>query len=503
VEAGNPSDTQNFDDAFLEMDPILDNPDEQEPESQTTDSERERTDEDKTDGEDSVQTPAQSRSPSVHPVEEESVDVFDGYSFKGRQSVLIDDDELEGLLHAAEQDKDGEGEEEEDEISAAILTEPVSGLAEEELDEEVGEEESIGAKTPEAKPALLPQVSEADEHEHEQEQEQEVEAFHNEPSLEPQLSEEPEETLETNKDLTGIVPNPSPRPSSDLDPREDGDAKAGADGELSVDDGPPSATHREDTPTIKLQRRSKERSALPPLESLSQLPEQKAQPSVANEEDDEIDDWDLVEAPGAEHQNGTRAPTLFARGVVDRYRLAVFRKTSSTRPKRPRRYFSGNSTDAETELNSAASPTPSEKDRRGRNPGLSLRAPKQFLRAKSPPSFSPQNSATSRSNLSKSSATMSGTINSLGGNTSSFSLKSKPSTSTVSVAAASGTPSDHSEPQSPPGSNTPGGVTPLSPRSTRPSFIGEEHSESKIKKMKKNYKEGAEKVLSLFGSPRS
>ena len=51
------------------------------------------TDADRTDGEDSATTPSQSRSPSVHPVEDDSVDVFDGYSFKGRHSVIMDDED--------------------------------------------------------------------------------------------------------------------------------------------------------------------------------------------------------------------------------------------------------------------------------------------------------------------------------------------------------------------------------------------------------------------------
>jgi len=134
-----------------------------------------------------------------------------------------------------------------------------------------------------------------------------------------------------------------------------------------------------------------------------------------------------------------------------------------------------------------------------------LRTPKQLLRAKSPPSLTPHNSASSRSNLTKSSAIISATISTLGNNTSTYSLKSKPSS--VSVTAVSATPSDHSELQSPPeaqmGINTPGAVTPKSPRSARPSITTEEQPESKIKKIKKNYKEGAEKVLSLFGSPRN
>ena len=69
------------------MEPVIDNEPDQE------DSERDRTDTG-TDGEDSVRTPAQSRSPSVRPVED-GPDLFDGYSFKGRHSVLLDDEEVE------------------------------------------------------------------------------------------------------------------------------------------------------------------------------------------------------------------------------------------------------------------------------------------------------------------------------------------------------------------------------------------------------------------------
>ena len=51
-----------------------------------------QTDTDHTEGEDSVTTMSQSCSPSVHP-QEAKMDVFDGYSFKGCHSVVIDDDE--------------------------------------------------------------------------------------------------------------------------------------------------------------------------------------------------------------------------------------------------------------------------------------------------------------------------------------------------------------------------------------------------------------------------
>jgi serum/glucocorticoid-regulated kinase 2 len=49
---------------------------------------------------------------------------------------------------------------------------------------------------------------------------------------------------------------------------------------------------------------------------------------VRMERDEEDEDWDFIEADG-EDRNGTRGNNLFARGVVDRYSLAVFRKGST------------------------------------------------------------------------------------------------------------------------------------------------------------------------------
>lgn len=72
------------------MEPVLDDPNEGD--QTDTDQEREQTDTDRTDDESNT-TPSQSRSPSVVPPADDSVDVFDGYSFKGRHSILIDSDE--------------------------------------------------------------------------------------------------------------------------------------------------------------------------------------------------------------------------------------------------------------------------------------------------------------------------------------------------------------------------------------------------------------------------
>ena len=75
------------------MEPVI--KDENDNDLTDTDQEGRQTDTDRTDGEDSVTTPSQSRSPSVHPLEDDTVDVFDGYSFKGRHSVILDDEDEE------------------------------------------------------------------------------------------------------------------------------------------------------------------------------------------------------------------------------------------------------------------------------------------------------------------------------------------------------------------------------------------------------------------------
>ena len=96
IDPSNASDTQNFDDTFLGMEPVINDENEEGVE----------TDQDRTDGEDSVTTPSQSRSPSVHPVEDDSVDVFDGYSFKGRHSVILDDEDEDGGDEDEDEDDD-------------------------------------------------------------------------------------------------------------------------------------------------------------------------------------------------------------------------------------------------------------------------------------------------------------------------------------------------------------------------------------------------------------
>jgi hypothetical protein len=98
---------------------------------------------------------------------------------------------------------------------------------------------------------------------------------------------------------------------------------------------------------------------------------------------DDEDDWDFIEADG-EESYGVRGPSLFARGVVDRYKLAVFRKGST-----PIRTGTNEAAGLSPALNGPSSPSPTKKMRRGRTGALPFRRPpKSFLRPKSPPSTS-------------------------------------------------------------------------------------------------------------------
>ncbi|KAJ7292702.1 kinase-like protein [Mycena rebaudengoi] len=353
IDPSNASDTQNFDDTFLDMEPVLDDANE---DAGDTDAEP-QTDAEPTDGEESNTTPSQSRSSSIHPPvaqattpaapEDDSVDVFDGYSFKGRHSVLLDDED----------------------------------------EEEGSEEGERGAepKTPEARPVVP------------------VEPVPELPELPAQqedaIMEEPR------------VPEPEPEPEPEVVPATTTDTAAAA----------PVAVREEPKP-----RKSKEQARAPVPEKELPAPQVPPKPSrlgrprreksgdaeATEKEDEEDDDWDFVEAADGEDRNGAKGTSLFARGVVDRYRLAVFRKASTPSQRTVPRSFSGISRDSEaTGAGTEASDSPSPSQRRGRTPGLTFRKhPRQFLRPKSPPpsSYSSKSSLSGSKPMSRSnSATMS------------------------------------------------------------------------------------------------
>ncbi|KAH9854371.1 hypothetical protein C2E23DRAFT_818469 [Lenzites betulinus] len=464
IDPSNASDTQNFDDTFLGMEPVIND------ENEDADTDAERTDTDRTDGEDSVATPSQSRSPSVHPVEDDSVDVFDGYSYKGRHSVIIDDE-----------DEDGDGEDEDEDEDEESMSGPSldniledelgSGLPKDDVEEVTVPEEVGEPKTPEARPAALPAEPE-------------------EPAvlLAPEVAPKPDPTPEQK-------PEAAPKASQEKPPATltSAEAAAAAAATRTVQDANIKTAPK--TRPTKQARNRREKSGIPALDR-----DLAMEDGAVTERDEDEDDWDFVEAGGSlvEERNGSKGTTLFARGVVDRYKLAVFRKTTPRRSMP--RSFSGVSMESELTVSEAGeSPTPSDKHRRGRTPGLTFRKhPKQFLRQKSPPS-----SRSAKSLAASASATLSAASTSSGGlltpspsqTAMSHSLKSKES------AISMGTVSESSDPSLNGDNAAIGGDTVKGP-AVHVNVNGHEDEKQQKNKVLKKYKEGAEKVLSIFQSPR-
>ena len=229
------------------------------------------------------------------------------------------------------------------------------------------------------------------------------------------------------------------------------------------------------------------------------------------ERDDEDDDWDFVEAADGEDRNGAKGPSLFARGVVDRYRLAVFRKASISTSRSGMRSASGMSNVSGTTVVSEMTESPSPSQRRGRTPGLSFRkGPRQFLRPKSPPSSFSSKTARSLSQSASSNILSASTSSSGGarllsashsvGSTFALSPSLKSKESAMSVGALS-----QSSDQSANGATSVVFVDAADTIRGSPQLTtkGAEHKEHKVKNKKlRRYKHNAEKVFSLFSSPR-
>ncbi|KAG6334654.1 hypothetical protein ID866_4436 [Astraeus odoratus] len=480
IDPSNASDTQNFDDTFLDMEPVLDDPNEHD--QTDTDQDRDQTESERTDGEDAYPTPSHSRSPSVHPNGNDTVDAFDGYSFKGRRSVLIDEEEDEEV-------SEGTGEDGTDEDVPSVMTngpdvssELVGELAESpvSMDEQTPEPEP---KTPEARPQALPLESQPSAAPSEEKP----------ATLELAPSSEGLSTPRTSKEIPVIPIPPSPKGAAPPLPAKDGKPKTAR---IAV--APPKSNAR-------TTRGRREKSGVPALDRfLSDGPDDEE----STEKDEEDADWDFVEAGDGEDRNGPKGTSLFARGVVDRYRLAVFRKASTPSQRTTGRSFSGLSKDSDIHATDAGdSPSPSDKQRRGRAPGLKFRRkPKQFLRGKSPPPSSYKNGNAQKPPApSASNTTTVSSMSSTGLLTPSASsmpvppsLKSKVSAVSVGEQSASSDQSNGEAPSDHPGS--PEANRTLSPAQS-PVAHSEEPERLKSKKLKK-YKENAEKVLSLFASPR-
>ncbi|TFK89836.1 kinase-like protein [Polyporus arcularius HHB13444] len=447
IDPSNASDTQNFDDTFLGMEPVIND----------ENDENADTDQERTDGEDSVTTPSQSRSPSVHPVDDDSVDVFDGYSFKGRHSVILDDEDEDG------DGEDEEDEEEEESVSGPSLDDllpdevatssPKADMEQSSVPEDVSE-----SQTPDARPAALPAETEAP-----------ANAVPKVDTATPRTSQD--------------------RPAHTVSAAE---AAAAAAATRTAEDANVKTAPKART---KLLRNRREKSGIPALDK--NLPDRATDDEGTTEREEDEDDWDFVEAGGmlVEERNGAKGTSLFARGVVDRYKLAVFRK-STPRRSTPRSFS------IESDLNGseAGSPSPSDKQRRGRTPGLTFRKhPKQFLRQKSPPTSRPVkslvHSASATATLSATSTVSSSGLltPSISQSGMSHSLKSKESAISMGT-----TPSDSSDPDQSFNEDMGGHTIKGNPALHA---NGDEEKQQKNKVLKK-YKEGAEKVLSIFQSPR-
>jgi serum/glucocorticoid-regulated kinase 2 len=460
IDPSNASDTQNFDEAFLDMDPIIDT--EPEPETQT-DSERERSEREES------ETP--SRSPKQLPVDDDA-DVFDGYSFKGRQSVILDDDDDDDGYdgHAEDEDEDDVEATEAEEEPANVAPEHAKDVAavqelEVAQDDEKPTEADVKAETPPEIPA--------------------------------------KDVVEAIVAPVEPVKPPVPPPKTAMKSTETRPSKA-----VTI-------------ATPRPQPRKREKSGVAALDRhLSRVVDEDEDAGTVTERDD--DDWDFVETPGGEDRNGAKGTSLFARGVVDRYRLAVFRKASGTHSGGGQaRSFSGVSVESDIGGNdpTTGSPSPSEK-RRGRNTGLSIgKSTRQFLRARSPPStFSSGTRSVSRTTVASSQHTAiasgvgSGLLTpspSMPTGVSPHSLKSKDSTTSMGSPSGSSDGDRRSLSQSAADLSAPGALVVVPPGEGSAAETGKrpvrtssgEEPVHKLKKMKK-YKEGAEKVLSLFGSPR-
>ena len=589
------------------MEPVLDEFNEVE----ATDTDQElQTDTDRTDGEEeTTTTPSQSRSSSIRPQPhlsfiENDVDVFDGYSFKGRHSVLIDDDDDE------EEEEDSFGEEEsieeeegEDNLSilerleeeAAQIGETKSvvgdddgdgGDGEDGGDDDVSVRESVlllddngvEPKTPEARrAATLPPVEEVVVSPVVEEVVPPVEEVVVPPAVEelvppveevvvppvvegvvppveegvvPPVEEvvlpvadeavssvpEVDETLtEATKVAEGqvepkveekeVTPVPEVLPTSrrsveeldDIEPAKEANGEIvpakelnGALVDTKESNGqpttpPPKAVSQRQAPTTRGGRNRREKSG---VFALDRYLSDAIDEATEAERDEEDDDWDFVEAADGEDRNGTKGPSLFARGVVDRYRLAVFRIPTS---RSGTRSVSGMSNASGTTVMSELTESPSPSQRRGRTPGLTFRKnPRQFLRPKSPPTSFSAKTARSMSQSASSNILSAASTSSSGGGRllsashsvgSTFALS--PSLKSKESAMSVGAQSQSSD-QSANGTTT-SAVFVDAADTIRgcPQLATTKGAEHKVKNKKlRRYKHNAEKVFSLFSSPR-
>jgi serine/threonine protein kinase len=463
IDPSNASDTQNFDETFLDMEPVINDENDLD-----TDQEREQTDQEPTDGEDSVATPSQSRSSSAHPPND-LADVFDGYSFKGRNSILLDDEDV------SEEEEDVEEEQDRDVTGHSIsVSVELNGIVTAVTVAPDHDEPTPEPKTPEARPAALPPTTP--------------------PAKQSPKTHKPELPPVDTTMKPALVTDATPRASEDIPAPASkppiSPVKATAQAAAAASSGPD--IHRKEpkkAPGPKLhgqrssrQRNRREKSGIPELDG-----DTNDEDDVRTTHDEGEDDWDIIEADG-EDRNGVRGPSLFARGYVDKYRLAVFRKVST-----PNRTGTGEA------VGGPSSPSPTAKVRRGRAPALAFRrTPKNFLRPKSPPSS--RSSKSPAKLLSMTDNRTSATLSTVSSPQSVRTTLGQPSLKSKDSTASVGSPDSSS------GASTNGDARAVSDvdviETVRLSHVQADEDEKHHHKSSKKAKRGAGKMLSLFGSPR-
>lgn len=402
------------------MDPTLDDAREL-----VTDSERERTEDERTDDPSSTETPSGSTAGSntrkgvadVHIVQEDERDVFDGYSFKGRQSVIIDgDDEFED-------DVTNTGHERVDEVvhlgSDAEAADEASSLHTD-REREIGPtDDDISEVSLKPYAGLLypPPLEERPASKPPSVHDVEISSTIPEPIAETEEVDPGISDLFTASEMflalqTPLPPSPLQLPP-EIPPMQEEKAPAPMEAKKALEIPepvvpavealrapikPPPPSRQLPTPGAKSTARPRrEKSGIPALDRFMESEDQEDVPDPAPDTRSEDEDWDFIEKDGGEDVNGPKPGSLWSRGVVDRYKLAVvFRKSttpargSRTRP-RPGVLETTSRSEAPAvgSPDSQTSPSPSDSKRRGRTAGLSIRkSTRQFLRAKSPISFS-------------------------------------------------------------------------------------------------------------------
>ncbi|BGP14604.1 hypothetical protein JCM10213_001951 [Rhodosporidiobolus nylandii] len=238
-------------------------------------------------------------------VDEQGVDVFDGYSYFGRDSASIHRQEMQEVMQEDEQASEADEESSEVEESPMGSTEPASSAS----SSVAGS--SLLPSEPAASGGLAPE--------------------------EPVEDIEPRTLLAKDEPVRTSTPPPAPHlraPSSDADTSLEVDGA----GDLTISSitstSTTATTVAEHSPTLVRSRLLSSRSNLEPLAEERVLPATSTEILVEEPEEPSDSEWDVVETSGVgmSVRNGGREATFFSRGIKDRYKLVLAPLGSPLRP---------------------------------------------------------------------------------------------------------------------------------------------------------------------------